>query len=204
MAKDMLNEFTPLVGGLTDEDIDLIMRCGGDNVKPELTLDEIPNALAVMGFLKEANKEVVELFQRFDVDKSGELPADQLKALLKEVNGGVDPLESDLYFILKQCEPRASADPIKLDQLKPALACWFILQEKTKSEKLKDTFDAADTKGNGVIEKDELKALLKSLKSTMTEAEVDAGVEAAFSEFDTNKSGVLEYDQFVDWVMATA
>jgi len=200
MAKDLLNTYTPEVGGITDEDIDMIMRCGGDNVKPELTKGEIAHALALMAILKDYNKWVVELFAKFDVDKSGKLSADQLKPLLKDVNGK-DPEDKDITYILKQCEPRLASDPISKDQLKAALACWYCLQDQTVADKVKESFDLADTKGNGVIEKDELRALLGELNKTFKDQELDDMVGAIFGKFDTNKSGVLEYEQFVDWLL---
>jgi Ca2+-binding EF-hand superfamily protein len=200
MASDLLNQYTPVVGGLTDDDVDMMMRCGGDNVKPELTLDEMPGAMAVMTNIKESNKYVHELFKEFDVDRSGQLPADQLMALLTKVNGGAKPADNDVSFIIKQCEPRGAADPIGIAQLKAALGCWYCLQEKSMSDKVKESFDQADTKGNGVIEKNELRALLKQLNPGFSDTDLDQLVDTTFGEFDTNKSGVLEFDQFVDWL----
>jgi len=203
MAKDLLTKYTPDVGGLSEDDIDMIMRCGGDNVKPELTLAEVPHAIAIMAMIKDNYQFVAQLFDRFDVDKTGELPAEQLKAVLKDVNGGAAPAEADIIYILKQCEPRGSTEPIKRNQLKAALGCWYCLQEKSLADRVKDSFDTADTKGNGVIEKDELTALLKELNPSFADKELDDMVAAIFAKFDTNKSYVLEYEQFVDWVLAT-
>lgn len=204
LAQDTLNEYTPLVGGLTDEDIDMIMRCGGNNVRPELTFDEVPDALALMARIKKDNELIVALFKEFDVDDTKSLAADQLSNLLTKVNGGTKPEATDVDYILKQCEPRDKADPITLPQLKAALACWFCLnKEKSMADKVKETFDAADTKGTGAIDKDELRALLKQLNPTFTDVELDQLVESTFKDFDTNKSNALEFDQFVDWIMST-
>lgn len=199
-AADILNEYTPLVGGLTDEDVDMIMRCGGDNVLPELTKDEVPNALAVMAAIKKDNHLLVQLFTEFDVDKTGELPCDQLTALLTKING-TPPDSSDVDYILSQCEPRGKTDPIKLVQLKAAISCWFCIKDKSVADKVKETFDAADTKGNGRIERDELYALLKQLNPSFSESDLKSLVDSTFVEFDTNKSNALEFDQFVDWIM---
>lgn len=201
-AADILTEYTPLVGGLTDEDVDMIMRCGGDNVKPELTAEEVPNALAVMAQIKQDNHLLVQLFTEFDVDRTGSLPCDQLSALLAKINGGTKPDPSDVDYILNQCEPRGKSDPIALVQLKAAVACWFCIKDKSVADKVKETFDAADTKGNGRIERDELHALLKQLNPGFSDTDLKALVNSTFAEFDTNKSNALEFDQFVDWIMS--
>lgn len=200
LAQEWLTEFTPFVGGVSDEDVDMIMRCGGENVKKEVTMSELPKALAVMASIKEHNKSLVELFNKFDVDQTGSLPADQLKSLLKEVSGGVEVDESDVNYILMQCEPRNAKDPIGMNQLKAALACWYCLQKETSSDRMKLIFDAADVKGNGVIERDELKKLFSKLDKSWSDEQLEALVSAAFERFDSNKSGVLEYDQFIDWL----
>jgi Ca2+-binding EF-hand superfamily protein len=203
MAADILNEYTPLVGGLTDEDVEMIMRCGGDNVRPELTKDEVPNALACMAQIRQDNHLLVNLFSEFDVDKTGELPSDQLTNLLTRINGGTAPDVSDVDYILAQCEPRGKTDPIKIVQLKAAVACWFCIKDKSIADKVKETFDAADTKGNGRIERDELHALLKSLNPSFSLADLQTLVDSTFAEFDTNRSNALEFDQFVDWIMCS-
>lgn len=196
MAQEFLTKYTPHVGGLTDADVTLIMRLGGSTVAEEISYAELPNAIGVMTAIAAANKDLIELFQKYDKDSSGALPAHQLSALLAEVNEGKAPREEDVDFILKQCEPRGVADPIQLDNLKAALACWYCLAEMPSHEKIKELFQAWDTHNTGTIEKEELKVVLTKLK--MPEAEVNA----VFAMIDTNHNGKIEYTEFVDWVMS--
>jgi len=82
--------------------------------------------LAIISIIKENNKDLDKLFKRYDADGSGDLPADQLKPLLEEVSEGVPVTDADVDYVLKQCEPRGVADPIKKTQLKAAIACWYV------------------------------------------------------------------------------
>lgn len=135
MATKILGRYAPELGGLEFEEIDLIMMCGGDTVQPELRAEELPGALAIICRIKEENENLVRLFRKYDVDKSGDLPASQLKPLLQEVYDGIEPPEDDIAYILRQCEPRGAEDPIKQDQLKAALACWYCLADDSSMER---------------------------------------------------------------------
>jgi len=124
IAKDLLTEATVKVGGLEDEDVDTIMRLGGATCAAELTVEELPRALALMTQIRKDNFKVAGLFSRFDTDGSGVLPADQLRELLTVVNHGVAPDDADVAFVLAQAEGEPGSG-IALTQLKPALACWY-------------------------------------------------------------------------------
>lgn len=125
LATDLLHEYTHQVGGLTDEDIDLIMRIGGDACTHEITSEQLPIALAVMDSIKASNKEIVDLFSKYDVGKMGVLPLAQLEALLTEI-GGELPNQRDVEYVLK----KIGASPetgISAAELKAALANWYCL-----------------------------------------------------------------------------
>lgn len=197
MAKELCNKYTPLVGGITDEDVEFIMRAGGENTKEELRAEDLPFALAVMMAVREDSANFHDLFLRHDMDKSGVLPADQLTSLLSEVNDGQAPAGSDVSYILNQCEPRGKDDPIPEAQLKCAIACWYCLKEPAH-EKIKAMFQAWDTEKTGVISKAELAAVVKHLSSgEVTDAEIDT----LFRSIDTHNTGSIEYDEFVEWVL---
>jgi len=135
MATAILGRVAPNMGGLTFEEVELIMCLGGSTTKPEITAEDLPQALAIIASVKEENHNLERLFSKFDVDKTGELPANQLTALLTEVNAGVPPTVGDVTYVLTQCEPRGAADPIKKTELKAALACWYCLAEETDEQR---------------------------------------------------------------------
>lgn len=133
LATDLLREYTPLVGGLSNEDIDLIMRIAGETCTTEITPDQLPIALAVMDSIKAANKEILGLFSKYDVDKTGTLPVAQLEALLREVNGGTDPHKKDIDYILHKVGASAEVG-ISAAELKAALANWYCLCDEKEDQ----------------------------------------------------------------------
>jgi len=196
LAQDLLTDYTPLVGGLQDEEIDMIMRCGGETCHPEISAADLPMALAVMDCVRDCNKEYHEMFTKYDKDKTGKISAEQLTGLINELCDDLRPLKSDVDFILKQCEPRGKSDAIAEHQLKAALACWYCLRPPT-SDRIKQMFKSWDTTGNGVITKEELKAVMKRMKADLD----DAALDKLFNSIDKRQNGVIEYCEFVDWVM---
>ena len=43
-AEDVLSHYTPVMGGVTEADIDMVMRLGGETTKDEVKADELPQA----------------------------------------------------------------------------------------------------------------------------------------------------------------
>lgn len=152
MAEKILGRVAPAMGGLDYDEIELIMCCGGSNVRPEITMEELPEALAIISGIKEENEELEKLFKKYDVDKSGDLPSDQLKPLLTEVNEG-PVTDADVTYVLKQCEPRGVADPIKKTQLKAALACWYTHTEEDVSKSKQEDKEKEKEKEKAASEK---------------------------------------------------
>lgn len=131
MAEGILTTYAPQLGGVTDEDVDLIMRLGGKNTKKEIMANEIPEAISLLEVIKEYNADLVSLFNKYDVDKSGDLPGDQLKNLLTELNDGEPVKEEDVVYVLNQVDqafPSQRGNPIKKEDLKAAVACWYCLR----------------------------------------------------------------------------
>jgi len=195
MAQGLLQKYTPSVGGLTDEDVDMIMRCGGASCKAEITANELPQALSIILSVRDSNKQFHELFSTFDEDKSGTLPADQLLALIAELNGGVPPAESDIVYVLHQLEPRGVADPIAEEQLKAAIACWYCLKRPVHDQ-IKDMFKVWDKSGDGVIQKIEFMTVMKKLHPEISDADLTMLFDAA----DQKNNSVLDYQEFFDFL----
>lgn len=64
---------------------------------------------------------------------------------------------------------------------------------------IKNTFKTFDANGDGKISREELKRVLQSI-STNKDKFDDGAVDALLNASDTNKDGVISYDEFVDWV----
>ena len=69
--------------------------------------------------------------------------------------------------------------------------------ERSEAElrELKETFDRYDTDKNGVIDRNEFRALLQSLDPGFTEEDVLIGLKF----LDQNKNNVVDWEEFVGW-----
>jgi Ca2+-binding EF-hand superfamily protein len=63
------------------------------------------------------------------------------------------------------------------------------------TDPLKDRFDGVDGDGNGAIDEAEFGRLLDALGAGYS----DAQVHAAFTDIDTDSSGVIELEEFRTW-----
>ena len=61
--------------------------------------------------------------------------------------------------------------------------------------KLMGVFERFDKDKSGSIDRGEFGEFMAALGKTMTAAELDAG----FAQIDVDGSGVIEFDEFVDW-----
>lgn len=66
-----VHSLTTYSGGVTDEDVETVMRLGGSTCRPEITYNELPAALGIVMALKAANFQLKDLFDRHDLDKVG-------------------------------------------------------------------------------------------------------------------------------------
>ena len=60
---------------------------------------------------------------------------------------------------------------------------------------VRETFDHFDTDSNGVIDRNEFRALLKSLDPGFNEDDVVMGLRV----LDANKNDVIDWEEFVAW-----
>ena len=107
LNKDEVKNFATaaLERDVTDDEVDLIMRIGGDTCVPEITSAELPVAMAVLkGMIDDAKDtddaiDIDATFEKYDINKSGELEKDQLASLLKDLNDGADVPEQELTMV---------------------------------------------------------------------------------------------------------
>ena len=52
----------------------------------------------------DSKPEIDEIFDKFDVNKSGKLEADQLKAFLTELNDGIAPSDDEVKWVLESAD----------------------------------------------------------------------------------------------------
>lgn len=161
MGNEMLSSETEFNGKLSQADVDLVMRLGGEDCKPEITASELPTALSLLYHIKEDHQLAHDLFVKFDVDKSNGLPPDQLSNLLQELHFGIPPSPADVEYVLHQCgRTTSNVEPITEEELRPALVCWYMLMDHKAKQARKLNVVVIGARGAGkstlgeAIEKD--------------------------------------------------
>lgn len=138
LGNGLLSQETDFQGTMSEADIDLVMRLGGDTCNPEIMPKDLPTALSILYLIKEDQQTAHELFIKFDVDQSKGLPIDQLSNLLTDLNFGIQPRLEDVEYVLRQCGRTGEKDdPITEEELRPALMCWYMLMEERRSKSKK-------------------------------------------------------------------
>ena len=130
LCEAIMNEVTPELGGVTDEDVAEVMCLGGENVKPAVTFDQLPTALSTLLAIKAENKKIYELYEKHDIDSTGSLSKEQLKPMMTELNEGIIPTDEDLDFIIKRFDVSGDG-AIQPSELKGVIAAWYCLAEET-------------------------------------------------------------------------
>mmetsp|Transcript_117177 Transcript_117177/g.304044 ORF Transcript_117177/g.304044 Transcript_117177/m.304044 type:complete len:1140 (-) Transcript_117177:186-3605(-) len=77
---------------------------------------------------------------------------------------------------------------------------FFVPGRRTAGDMMKDAFSAWDHNDNGTIEIDELRRVMKGLKPDFPDRDLDKVMRIV----DSNGNGVIEYQEFVEWIMQGA
>jgi Ca2+-binding EF-hand superfamily protein len=74
--------------------------------------------------------------------------------------------------------------------------------EEAIKQKVKAAFKTWDTNADGIISKNEMKSVLMKLLNKQSSAAVtEEDIDSFMQEADRNDNGVIEYDEFLDWVL---
>jgi len=162
------------------------------------TLDRASSGAAV--FVAETPEEqkalddLTELFQAFDEDGSGELSAEEVKALLQTM--GTNLPDDELHKLIRVMDADGSGE-ISLDELASVMLNKKKLNgQKTKlSEVGKQLFDMFDKEGDGTINVEEMVDCFGKMGKNWDMAEV----RLFFDLIDTDGSGEVDRAEFMDF-----
>jgi len=65
----------------------------------------------------------------------------------------------------------------------------------TDIDELREDFDYNDINGDGRLDRDEFRQLMRGLEAGASADQVNLG----FDEIDTDNDGYIEFEEFVDW-----
>ncbi|KAL6496170.1 Calcium-dependent protein kinase 13 [Orobanche gracilis] len=166
----------------------------GDVVRSRLKQFSVMNrfkrkALRVIAdFLSNEEVEGIrEMFAKIDTDNDGIVSTEELKSGMQKFNS--QPAESEVQMLIEAVDTNGKG-ALEYGEF---LAISLHLQKMANDEHLHKAFSYFDKNGNGYIELDEL-------RDTLTEDGVDDCTGVAndiFQEVDTDKDGLISYDEFV-------
>jgi hypothetical protein len=119
------------------------------------------------------------LFGKYDVNDTGFLEPEQLRALMIELNGNVEVSDYALNFVLAQATIGDDDHRISPEELGPAVSLWRYLQHEQAF--IESRFDKFDTSNSNQLEIYELKAFLTSLNDDIPVTDKEARYATCFS-----------------------
>jgi len=134
-------------------------------------------------------------FNSFDTEGCGSITADTVGVILRMM--GVKISERNLQEVIAETDEDGSG-LLEFEEF-AELAAKFLMEEDEEALKkeLREAFKIFDKEGNGYIDNDRLREILRELDPRLTEENLDDIVE----EVDTDGSGTLDFDEFMEMMM---
>ncbi|XP_046557159.1 calmodulin-like [Haliotis rubra] len=127
-------------------------------------------------------------FHQVDTDGNGYITLDELAALCKKLK--FDMTRQQIVDLFMSMDTDGNFK-ITLDEFLAAMP--NIQQEKRSHGEMRQAFDQIDKDGNGLLDADELKAVLTKCGRSLSMSEVNSLI----SKADVNGDGKLDFDEFV-------
>lgn len=139
------------------------------------------------------------LMGKYDTSQSGRLEVSELKALLTDLNNGIEPDQSEVDMVLHAVDRRDGDvnDAIDVNELNETLNVWKTYKEHATY--INETFDKYDTDNSGALEFPQLKALLQDLNDGNDVSDEDAKHVLSVAEADSKqaKDGKIDKTELV-------
>eukprot|EP00293_Proteomonas_sulcata_P015937 CAMPEP_0184297530 /NCGR_PEP_ID=MMETSP1049-20130417/8424_1 /TAXON_ID=77928 /ORGANISM="Proteomonas sulcata, Strain CCMP704" /LENGTH=207 /DNA_ID=CAMNT_0026607301 /DNA_START=55 /DNA_END=678 /DNA_ORIENTATION=+ len=122
----------------TDEEVTWVLKTADklDNQENgRINRDEILKAVDLWHQYEKIKPEIESLFLKYDTNHSGKLEPPQLKALLTDLNEGVEPEEDEVKMVMSMCDGQVATPTggINKTELKGAITLWYHHLDKKSS-----------------------------------------------------------------------
>lgn len=136
--------------------------------------------------------ELREVFRSFDEDGNGFIEFDELKGALQKM--GQDPTDEQVQDMMNELDLNGDG-MISFEEFLHMNASHNV----DPAEELRQAFQDFDTSGTGCIPIHELKVVMTQIIPDYTGKEIDELIQ----EMDGDKNGVIDYEEFVQTLLAS-
>jgi calmodulin len=160
---------------------------GGEDVKVDV--EGFITAFAELrlrcGFTKDEQEEMIDTFDKFDQDLSGNISAKEFARVLKYM--GFNPPDEMVDELIRLADSDQSGE-IDKEEFPTAMRIYTELQ----TTQFQEVFNSFDADGSGSMDTDEVFDCVKTLGWFPTEETVSEAVD----EVDSDKTGEINFDEF--------
>ncbi|XP_055684869.1 troponin C [Lutzomyia longipalpis] len=131
-------------------------------------------------------------FQMFDTTKSGFIDTLKISTILTSMGQPYD--KTELQTLISDNDPEGTGK-VNFDGF-ARIASHFLEEEDAEAmqQELKEAFRLYDREGNGYITTSTLKEILAALDDKLSNADLDGII----AEIDTDGSGTVDFDEFME------
>jgi calmodulin len=137
---------------------------------------------------KDKEKEIKNIFEKFDSNKDGYVNSSELANIIKSININVS--DEELLEIIQEIELEVNGE-INFENF------LSIVKRRENDidteEELLNAFKVFDKEGNGLINLNELKHIMLKVCNNISESEINE----MLKEADTDMDGYINYEEFV-------
>ena len=137
---------------------------------------------------KDKEKEIKNIFEKFDSNKDGYVNSTELANIIKSININVS--DEELLEIIQEIELEVNGE-INFENF------LSIVKRRENDidteEELLNAFKVFDKEGNGLINLNELKHIMLKVCNNISESEINE----MLKEADTDMDGYINYEEFV-------
>jgi Ca2+-binding EF-hand superfamily protein len=149
--------------------------------------------------------DVKETFAQLDASKDGYIDKKEITTLLTGLGVAADPVafasESDLDTLMADIKEKAK----NWDNSRPnevslgEFTDWYLTSEQRINADLENAFDRCDADGNGVLNRQEMEAIMFKMGNNPSAAQL----QVAWDSLDADHSGDVSKSEFVQWYRAS-
>ena len=137
---------------------------------------------------EETIKEFREAFAIFDKNNDGSISAQELGEVMRSM--GQTPTDAELQQMINEVDADGNGT---IDFAEFVTLMARKMKNADKDAEIREAFNVFDRNGDGKISADELRQIMARLGENLSDEEINQMIREA----DTNKDGVIDYEEFV-------